>query len=71
MSHDAAHGALPTLRAATAKDTSTGAYYAPEKMFHLKGDPVPVAIPKPALDNEASRHLWNTAEDLTETKWLV
>src|ERR1700730_1904846 len=41
MSHDAAHGALPTLRAAGARDTSTGAYYAPEKMFHLKGYPVP------------------------------
>jgi NAD(P)-dependent dehydrogenase (short-subunit alcohol dehydrogenase family) len=71
MSHDAAHGALPTLRAATASDTSTGAYYAPEKMFHLKGYPVPVAIPKPALDEAAGRRLWSAAEDLTATKWLV
>ncbi len=46
MSHDAAHGALPTLRAATARDTSSGSYYAPAKMFHLKGDPVPVKVPK-------------------------
>jgi NAD(P)-dependent dehydrogenase (short-subunit alcohol dehydrogenase family) len=71
MSHDAAHGALPTLRAATAGDTSTGAYYAPEKMFHLKGYPVSVPIPKPALDKEAARRLWTAAEDLTETKWLA
>ncbi len=71
MSHDAAHGALPTLRAATAKDTSTGAYYAPEKMFHLKGDPIPVPLPKPALDEEAARRLWKAAEELTGTKWLA
>jgi NAD(P)-dependent dehydrogenase (short-subunit alcohol dehydrogenase family) len=71
MSHDAAHGALPTLRAATEIDTSTGVYYAPEKMFNLKGYPVPVEIPKPALDNEAARRLWNAVEDLTGTKCLV
>ena len=49
--------ALPTLRAATARDTSTGVYYAPEKMFNLKGYPVPVEFPKPALDTEAARRL--------------
>ena len=49
LSQDAAHGALPTLRAATAADTSSGSYYAPAKMFHLNGDPVPVEIPKPVI----------------------
>ena len=69
MSHDAAHGALPTLRAATAADTTSGSYYAPDKMFNLKGDPVPVGIPKPALNEQAATQLWQTAEELTGTAW--
>lgn len=48
MSHDAAHGALPTLRAATAKDAASGSYYGPEKLFGLKGDPVRIKVPKAA-----------------------
>ena len=44
LSHDAAHGAMPTLRAATARDAISGSYFAPERMFQLKGDPVPVPI---------------------------
>ena len=55
MSHDAAHGAMPTLRAATAKDAPSGSYFAPKHTFHLKGDPVPVPIPKPAQDVAAAR----------------
>ncbi len=69
MSQDAAHGALPTLRAATAADTSSGSYYAPASMFHLQGDPVPVEIPKPAQDENMASQLWATAEQLTGTKW--
>ena len=65
LSHDAAHGALPTLRAATARDAISGSYFAPERMFQLKGDPVPVPIPKPAQDEAAARQLWETAESLT------
>ena len=71
ISHDAAHGALPTLRAATAADASSGSYYAPAKIFHLKGDPVPVEIPKPALDEKAAGRLWEMAEQLTGTGWLL
>lgn len=36
MSQDAAHGALPTLRAATATDAAQGSYYGPDRMFQLK-----------------------------------
>jgi NAD(P)-dependent dehydrogenase (short-subunit alcohol dehydrogenase family) len=71
MSHDAAHGALPTLLAATARDTGSGAYYAPRNLFQLKGDPVPVPLPKPALDQEAAQRLWRIAEELTGTSWSV
>jgi NAD(P)-dependent dehydrogenase (short-subunit alcohol dehydrogenase family) len=69
MSHDAAHGALPTLRAATAKDALTGSYFAPEKRFHLVGDPVAVELPKPARDEAAAGRLWEAAERLTGAVW--
>jgi len=71
LSHDAAHGAMPTLRAATAKDALSGSYFAPEHIFQLKGDPVPVPIPQPAQDVAAARQLWETAEGLTGASWRV
>ncbi len=71
MSHDAAGGALPTLRAATARDAISGTYFAPDRMFHLKGDPVPVPMPKPAQSEAAARQLWETAGSLTGAAWRV
>jgi NAD(P)-dependent dehydrogenase (short-subunit alcohol dehydrogenase family) len=71
MSHDAAHGAMPTLLAATARDAVSGSYFAPNRMFQLKGEPVPVPIPKPAQDVAAARQLWDTAERLTGAAWRV
>lgn len=68
-SHDAAHGALPTLRAATALDARSGSYFAPDRFFQLKGDPVPIALPKPARDAGAALRLWETAEKLTGVRW--
>jgi hypothetical protein len=69
MSHDAAHGALPTLRAETARDTSSGSYYGPEKLFNHKGDPVRIHVPKPAQNAEAARKLWEISEQLTGVGW--
>jgi hypothetical protein len=71
VSHDAAHGAMPTLRAATARDAVSGSYFAPDRMFQLKGDPVAVPIPKPAQNEAAARQLWETAEGLTGAGWRV
>jgi len=68
-SQDAAHGALPTLRAATAMDAAPGSYYAPDRMFQLKGDPVLISLPKPARDEAAARRLWDVAEQLTGVAW--
>jgi hypothetical protein len=62
---DAFHGALPTLRAATEISAAPGGYYGPDGFFQLKGDPVAIAIPKPAQDEAAARKLWETAEGLT------
>jgi NAD(P)-dependent dehydrogenase (short-subunit alcohol dehydrogenase family) len=71
LSQDAAHGALPTLRAATATDSASGMYYAPDKMFGLKGNPVPVPVPTPARDEAAARRLWELSEQITGVQWLL
>jgi NAD(P)-dependent dehydrogenase (short-subunit alcohol dehydrogenase family) len=65
MSQDAAHGALPTLRAATAMDAAQGSYYAPDRMFELKGDPVLVPVPRLARDEAVARRLWEVSLGLT------
>jgi NAD(P)-dependent dehydrogenase (short-subunit alcohol dehydrogenase family) len=71
FSQDSAHGALPTLRAATAKDLAQGSYFGPSGAFELTGDPVTIPLPKPARDGEAARRLWNIAEELTEARWNI
>ncbi len=70
-SQDAAHGALPSLRAATSLDAAPGSYYAPDRMFQLKGDPVLIPIPKPAQDEAAARRLWEVSEGLTGVQFLI
>ncbi len=67
LSQDAADGALPTLRAATDKQTVSGDYFGPGGVFGMKGDPVHVRIPRPALDEGASGKLWEIAEGSTRT----
>lgn len=69
LSHDAAHGALPTLRAATAPDARTGEYFAPDGIFQLKGSPVQKPLPKPAQDHAAGEKLWTGSEQLTRLSW--
>ena len=71
LSQDAAHGALPTLRAATEPDAAPGSYYSPDRMFHLKGDPILIRAPKPALDAAAAGRLWKIAEKLTGVNYFV
>jgi len=65
MSQDAAQGALPTLRAATALDVASGSYVAPSRLFQLKGEPVLVQVPKPTRDETAARGLWEISQKLT------
>src|SRR5882762_5640198 len=71
LSQDSAHGALPTLRAATATDTSTGDFFGPNGIFQMRGTPVAVKLPKPAQDAEAARRLWKLSEQLTGVTWPV
>ncbi len=67
LSQDAAHGALPTLFAATSPDAAAGGYYGPDGPFELKGYPVAVPIPGPAQDAATAARLWTEAERLTSS----
>lgn len=69
LSQDAAHGALPTLFAATAPDAAPGGYYGPDGPMELKGYPVAVPIPERAQDASAAARLWQEAEQLTRVSF--
>ena len=63
-SQDAAHGALPTLFAATAPEAEPGGYYGPDRMMELKGHPVAVPIAKAAKEASTAERLWRETERL-------
>ena len=63
-SQDAAHGALPTLFAATAPEAEPGGYYGPDRIMELKGHPVAVRIAKAAKDAATAERLWIETERL-------
>ena len=71
FSHDAAHGALPTLYAATAKEAQPGGYYGPDGPLHMKGYPAEVEPPATAKDEMVAKRLWETAERLTGVAFRV
>lgn len=62
----AEQGALSTLFAASAPAVKGGAYYGPDKMGETRGFPKVAAIPKQALDREASARLWKVSQELTQ-----
>lgn len=64
-SHDAAHGALPTLYAATSNEVKAGGYYGPCGFLQAKGFPTEVPIPARALDDALASELWMLSEKLT------
>jgi hypothetical protein len=53
----------------TAGDTAPERYYGPERLFQLKGDPVEIPLPRPALDQSAARRLWSLSEELTRVSF--
>lgn len=69
-SHDAAHGALPSLYAATSSEVRAGGYYGPAGFLQAKGFPTEVAIPDRALDESLASELWTLAEKLTGVSYL-
>ncbi len=64
-SQDAAHGALPTLFAATAAEARGGGYYGPSGFQELKGFPAPAKIAPAARDGALAERLWSETEKLT------
>jgi NAD(P)-dependent dehydrogenase (short-subunit alcohol dehydrogenase family) len=64
-SQDAAHGALPTLFAATSAAVSPGGYYGPSGFQELKGFPAPAKIAPAARDAALATRLWSETEKLT------
>jgi NAD(P)-dependent dehydrogenase (short-subunit alcohol dehydrogenase family) len=69
VSQSAAHGALPTLRAATETDAGPGSYYGPDGAFQFKGNAIHIPMPERARDEAAARRLWEIAETLTGVKF--
>ncbi len=65
IGQDAAHGALPTLFAATSPDARPGGYYGPNGVLEFKGYPAPAKIPQSARDETVASRLWAQAEALT------
>jgi hypothetical protein len=70
-SQDAAHGALPTLFAATSLAVIPGGYYGPSGFQELKGHPVPAKIAPAAKDLSLAKRLWAETERLTGTTFTV
>jgi NAD(P)-dependent dehydrogenase (short-subunit alcohol dehydrogenase family) len=61
----AAHGAWPTLMAATSANAKGGAYYGPHKLSETRGSPALAKIPAQARDLQVAAHLWKVSEDLS------
>ncbi|WP_260735870.1 oxidoreductase [Tunturiibacter lichenicola] len=68
ISQDSAHGALPTLRAATETGLAQMSYFGPSGMFELTGDPVAIPMPK-TVRSEDARRLWDMATEMTGVRW--
>jgi len=70
-SQNAAHGALPTLFAATSPHVAPGGYYGPSGFQELKGYPVPAKIAPAAQDLSLAKRLWAETERLTGVKFTL
>ncbi|GAA4329372.1 SDR family oxidoreductase [Mucilaginibacter gynuensis] len=60
-----AHGALPTLYAATSPEAKGGAYYGPNKMTETRGFPAIAKIPSQAEDENVAAKLWEVSQELS------
>jgi NAD(P)-dependent dehydrogenase (short-subunit alcohol dehydrogenase family) len=71
FAQDAAAGALPTLRAATDPEGSSGDYFGPSGWFELAGAPVRVKSNARSRDEGVARRLWEASVELTGVEFLV
>jgi NAD(P)-dependent dehydrogenase (short-subunit alcohol dehydrogenase family) len=65
VAQSAEMGALPTLYAATAPDLPGGTFVGPDGFMEQRGHPKIVTGAGRAYDEDASRRLWETSEQLT------
>jgi hypothetical protein len=64
-------GALPTMRAATDPTAQGGSFWGPAGFTEMSGPPVPVRIPKVAMDTAAWPRLWEVSEKLTGVSFRI
>ena len=68
---NAATGALPTLRAATAPDAGGGQYYGPRGFMGLRGHPVVVKSSARSHVADTQQRLWSASEQLTGVTYPI
>lgn len=66
----AAHGAWPSLYAATALEAKGGTYYGPSRMNEMRGYPTVAKMEPQAKDTEVASRLWEESEKLTNVKFM-
>ncbi len=66
----AAHGAWPSLYAATAKEATGATYYGPSKMNEMRGYPSIAQLAPQAKDEAVASRLWGESEKLTNVKLI-
>ncbi|GFP74077.1 oxidoreductase [Clostridium fungisolvens] len=66
----AAHGAWPSLYAATALEAKGGSYYGPSRMNEMRGYPTFAKVPPQAEDTQVAKKLWEVSEKLTNVKFV-
>jgi hypothetical protein len=70
VAQDAAHGALPTLYAAT-QDLPGGSYVGPDGRMGVKHSPKLETPPVAATDPKVARELWRQSAQLTHTEFTL
>lgn len=66
----AAHGAWPSLYAATAQEAKGGTYYGPSRLNEMRGYPNFAKVPPQAEDIQVAKRLWEVSENLTKVKFI-
>ncbi len=69
LAQPAAHGAWPTLRAATDPDAAGGDYYGPGGLAEQRGHPVRVGMSAQARDDADAAWLWERSVELTGVRY--
>ena len=62
-------GTLPSLRAATDLNATSGDYFGPKNLFEARGYPVIVQPNKMAQNEANAKRLWDLSEELTGVKY--